>query len=154
MNKKEIQNKSFEEIANQMVLYKIRESWFQIVKFFDKIASDYDMSISMAFVLIALNEKEGTPVTKIAPRIGMEPNSLSRILKKLKERSLIEKIGDKNDKRMVQIKLTEEGEKLRVIALKVVFKFENFLVENIDKQEIESFFKIANLVPKAVLKFD
>lgn len=154
MNKKETQNKSFEEIANQMVLYKIRESWLQIVKFFDKIASEYDMSISMAFVLIALNEKEGTPVTKIAPRIGMEPNSLSRILKKLKERALIYKIADKKDRRMVQIKLTAEGEKMREIALKVVFKFENILVENIEKQEIDSFFKIVNLVPKAVLKFD
>lgn len=154
MNKKETQNKTFEEIANQMVLYKIRESWLQIVKFFDKIASEYDMSISMAFVLIALNEKEGTPVTKIAPRIGMEPNSLSRILKKLKERALINKVADKKDKRMVQIKLTAEGEKMREIALKVVFKFENILVENIEKQEIESFFKIVNLVPKAVLKFD
>lgn len=154
MNKKETQNKSFEEIANQMVLYKIRESWLQIVKFFDKIASDYDMSLSMAFVLIALSEEEGTPVTKIAPRIGMEPNSLSRILKKLKERSLIIKKADKNDKRMVKIQLTSEGEKLRVIALKVVFKFENNLIENVDKQEIESFFKIVNLVPKAVSKFE
>jgi DNA-binding MarR family transcriptional regulator len=154
MNKKEIENKSFEEIANQMVLYKIRESWFQIVKFFDKIAGEYDMSLSMAFVLIALNEKEGTPVTKIAPRIGMEPNSLSRILKKLKERSLIIKNADKNDKRMVQIQLTKEGEKLRLIALKVVFKFENILIENIDKNELESFFKIVNLVPKAVTEFD
>lgn len=154
MNKKETQNKSFEEIANQMVLYKIRESWLQIVKFFDKIASDYDMSISMAFVLIALNEKEGTPVTKIAPRIGMEPNSLSRILKKLKERALINKIADETDKRMVQIKLTEEGEKMREIALKVVFKFENILVKNVEKQELESFFKIVNLVPNAILRFE
>ena len=34
----------------------------------------------MAFVLLTINERFGTAVTKIAP-MGMEPNSLSRILK-------------------------------------------------------------------------
>ena len=43
----------------------------------------------MAFVLLTINEKYGTPVTKIAPRMNMEPNSLSRILESLEEKRFI-----------------------------------------------------------------
>ena len=44
----------------------------------------------MAFVLLTINETYGTPVTKIAPRMSMEPNSLSRILNSLEKKVYIE----------------------------------------------------------------
>ena len=50
------------------------------------MAAEHDTTVSMAFVLLAINEEEGTPVTRIAPRMGMEPNSLSRILKSMEEK--------------------------------------------------------------------
>src|SRR3954470_1458824 len=105
----------FEQTANQMVLYHLRTSWLNIAKVFNDKASLYNGTISMAFVLMAIYEEDGVPVTKIAPRIGMEPNSLSRTLNSLEESKAITRKQDENDQRKVLVFLTPEGKKLRKI---------------------------------------
>lgn len=152
MTKKTYENQSFEAIAEKMIIYKIRESWFHIARFYDKMAEEYGVSISAAFVLIALNEEEGTPVTKVAPRIGMEPNSLSRILKKMVEDGLIVKNEAKTDKRKVLLKLTKKGKSMREIALRAVFKLESSLLKGLTNVNLEEFFKVMDEVPHAILK--
>ncbi len=48
---------------------------------------------------------------KLGPKMGMEPRSLTRMIKSLEEKGWIEKRMDNSDKRMVNIHLTETGEK-------------------------------------------
>lgn len=152
MSKKTYENQSFEAIAEKMIIYKIRESWFHIARFYDKMAEEYGVSISVAFVLLALNEEDGTPVTKVAPRIGMEPNSLSRILKKMVDEGLIVKTLTKKDKRKVLMKLTEKGKSMREIALRAVFKLESALLKGLSEVKLEEFFKVTDEIPKAISK--
>ncbi|MEZ5009036.1 MAG: MarR family transcriptional regulator [Chitinophagales bacterium] len=144
---------SFESVANKVVVYKIREAWLNIAKLYNELASEYDASISMAFILLAIDQKEGTPVTKIAPRMGMEPNSLSRSLKTLEDQGMILRKKDKVDKRKVYIKLTEQGAKMRVIALKAVFNSEKTIIKDIPKEKLEIFFEVINHVPEAIKEF-
>lgn len=61
----------FQEAANKMVVYHLRTSWLSLSKLFNELASHYDGTLSHAFVLLAIYEDDGVPVTKIAPRIGM-----------------------------------------------------------------------------------
>jgi DNA-binding MarR family transcriptional regulator len=99
----------FQEAADKMVLYHLRTSWLSIAKVFNDKALLYNGTISMAFILMAIYEEEGVPVTKIAPRIGMEPNSLSRTLNTLEENGAISRKQDENDQRKVLVFLTPEG---------------------------------------------
>ena len=133
-------------IATQLVVYQIKTAWLQIQKMGDKIASKYDASLSMAFVLMAIFEESGTPVTKIAPRIGMEPNSLSRLLKRLEKKNYIYKQKDKADKRIVLIRLTELGIDRREVALRAVFQMEKTLIKKLTDQDLQGFFKVMNAV--------
>ena len=133
-------------IATQLVVYQIKTAWLQIQKMGDKIASKYDASLSMAFVLMAIFEESGTPVTKIAPRIGMEPNSLSRLLKRLEKKNYIYKQKDKADKRIVLIRLTELGMDRREVALRAVFQMEKTLIKKLTDQDLQGFFKVMNAV--------
>lgn len=144
---------SFEEIANQMVLYRLKTSWLTIARVFNEVAASEGLSLSMAFVLVALNEEAGTEVTKIAPRIGLEPNSLSRILKELEKNKLITKKKDKNDKRKVYISLTPTGKLKRQLALKVVFKMEHKLIEQIGQKDLAGFIRVTDQVSDAVERF-
>lgn len=65
----------FEYIANAMGLYKMKTSWLKIEKFYNEIVFVNEGSLSMTFVLLAINNNEnGSLVTSIAPRIGMKPN--------------------------------------------------------------------------------
>jgi DNA-binding MarR family transcriptional regulator len=144
---------SFEEVADKVIIYKIREAWLNISKLYNEMASEYDASISMAFILLAIDEEDGSPVTKIAPRMGMEPNSLSRSLKNLEDKGMIIRKKDKIDNRKVYILLTKNGKKMREIALKAVFKLEKTIVKDIPKEQLQTFFEVINHVPSAIKEF-
>ena len=140
-------------MADQLVIYQLRSSWFQISKLYNEIAAEHNASVSMAFVLLAINEEEGTPVTKIAPRMGMEPNSLSRILKSMEEDGFILRKKDEADKRMAYVCLTEKGKEKREVALKAVYRLERAIVNQIDEKKLEAFFEVARHIPDAIDEF-
>jgi DNA-binding MarR family transcriptional regulator len=143
----------FEQTANKMVLYHLRTSWLNIAKIFNDKASLYNGTISMAFVLMAIYEEDGVPVTKIAPRIGMEPNSLSRTLNSLEESKAIIRKPDENDQRKVLVFLTPEGKKLRKIALKTVFDLEKRITENLSPKQLKAFKEVIESVTTSLDDF-
>ena len=136
-----------------MVIYHLRTSWLNIAKIFNDKASLYNGTISMAFVLMAIYEEDGVPVTKIAPRIGMEPNSLSRILNSLEETNAITRKQDENDQRKVLVFLTPEGKKLRKIALKTVFELEKKITEKLTPKQLKAFSEVIEQVTISLDEF-
>lgn len=136
-----------------MVTYQLRSSWLAISKLYNELAKQYDSTLSMAFVLLAIDDQKGTPVTKIAPRIGMEPNSLSRLLNSLEERGAIFRQNDTIDQRKVYVFLTELGKDYRRIAITTVFELENELTKNLSNEQLQKFFEVMQQVPTAIKSF-
>jgi len=143
----------FQEAADKMVLYHLRTSWLNISKIFNDKATLHNGTISMAFILMAIYEEDGVPVTKIAPRIGMEPNSLSRTLNSLEESGAIMRKPDENDQRKVLVFLTDEGKKLRKIALKTVFNLEKKITQNLTTEQLEIFNEVIEKVSSSLDEF-
>jgi DNA-binding MarR family transcriptional regulator len=143
----------FEQVADGMITYHLRSSWLAISKLYNELAKKYDSTLAMAFVLLAIDDTKGTPVTKIAPRIGMEPNSLSRLLNSLEERGAIYRSSDTIDQRKVFVFLTEQGVEYRKIALKTVFDLERELTKSLESSQLKSFFEVMRNVPVAIKNF-
>ena len=137
---------NYEKIASGVVVNRIRSSWIELFKFYNDQASKEGGTLSMAFVLLTINEKYGTPVTKIAPRMNMEPNSLSRLLKSLEEKGFISKRKDLTDKRKVYICLTKSGLKLRDKASEKLFALEKIIKSKISNTELTSFFNVLDYI--------
>jgi MarR family transcriptional regulator, organic hydroperoxide resistance regulator len=144
---------NFQEVANKIAIYKIRSAWLAIAKLYNDMASQYDGTLSESFVLLAIDDKDGTPVTKIAPRMGMEPNSLSRILKSMEKKGAIYRKDDPDDQRRVIVCLTEMGRTHREIALKAVFHLEKTIIRNQSPEKMNTFFEVIDSVPEAVSTF-
>jgi len=97
----------------------------------------------MAIGYVLLNiDKEGTPSTKLGPRMGMEPTSLSRILKSMEELKLIKRVADKSDKRIVKIQLTAKGREMREVSKVAVMRFNSMVYENIPSEKLSTFFEV------------
>ena len=141
---------NYEKIAEGVVVNRIRSSWIELFKLYNDQAAEKGVSLSMAFVLLTINEKFGTPVTKIAPRMSMEPNSLSRILKAMEKKGAIYKRKDKSDKRKVFICLTEYGIELRDLAAQRLFSFEKAIHEKVNQNDIIAFFRVMDTIPNVV----
>jgi len=142
----------YEIYAEQIIVHKIRSAWFEMSRMFNQVAKANNITLSIGLTLIAIYEEKGTPVTKIAPRMGLEANSLSRILKSMEKDGLIERVPNSIDKRSVLVKLTEKGQNIRNVSLKSVFRLNNAMLKDLDPIKVKHFYEVINSVPKSTAK--
>ncbi|MFL2567402.1 MAG: MarR family winged helix-turn-helix transcriptional regulator [Flavobacteriales bacterium] len=122
--------------------YNIRKTWFNITKMYNRTATDYMASTSLAMIVLNIDMLEGTPSTQLGPNMGMESTSLSRSLNKLEESGYITRKPDPKDKRKSIIHLTKSGLEGREVAKEIVLDFNNKVFSHFDKSEMDTFFKI------------
>jgi DNA-binding MarR family transcriptional regulator len=123
--------------------YHIQSSWHCIARMYNQIASQFGFSRAIGYVLLNVSD-DGTPATKIAPMLGMEPTSLSRMLRSMEDKGLIYRKGDDSDKRKVLIYLTKEGHRIRDISSLVVKGFNEKVFEKVDRKAFESLVNISS----------
>ncbi|MCS5490983.1 MarR family winged helix-turn-helix transcriptional regulator [Algoriphagus limi] len=126
----------------ETVDYHIKSAWHAISRMYNQRAAAEGFTTAIGFVLININSKEGTPATKIAPMIGLETRSLTRMLKTMEEKGLIYKKQDPSDKRSVRIFLTEEGKRKKEASVQTIKEFNEQVREVISEEELKNFFQV------------
>ena len=126
----------------ETVDFNIKVAWHAISRMYNQQAAKYDITMSIGFVLLNINSEEGTPATKIAPLMGLESRSLTRLLKGMEEKGLVYREIDKHDKRLVKIFLTALGKRKKEKAREVVLKFNKTLREHIPTHKLNTFFEV------------
>lgn len=126
----------------ETVDYNVKVCWHAIARMYNLQAAQYGITTSIGFVLLNIHPQEGTPATKIAPKMGLEARSLTRILKSMEEDGLIYKVGDAVDKRSVRIFLTDKGLAKKEVARQTVKTFNQKVRAVIPAEELELFFKV------------
>jgi DNA-binding MarR family transcriptional regulator len=126
----------------ETVDHNIKMAWHAIARMYTQQAVQYDATMSMGFVLLNINSDEGTPATKIAPLMGLEARSLTRLLKSMEEKRLIYREADKFDKRSVRIRLTKEGKAKKEKAREKVLRFNEVVRKEIPMEKLHVFFEV------------
>jgi DNA-binding MarR family transcriptional regulator len=135
----------------ETVDYVIKAAWHAIARMYNQQASKHDITMSMGFVLLNIHA-EGTPATKIAPLMGLEARSLSRLLKSMEEKGLIYREADPGDKRMVRIVLTKEGKKKKEKSRETVLRFNEAIRDQINRNKLNTFFQVLQDIQKIIEK--
>lgn len=134
----------------ETVDYPIKSAWHAISRMYNQQAAEEGFTTAIGFVLLNINSKEGTPATKIAPLIGLETRSLTRMLKTMEEKGLIFKQADPVDKRSVRIFLTEEGKRKKEISVESVRRFNLEVRAELTEAELASFFGVIAKIQKVI----
>lgn len=121
--------------------FHIRWAWHRIARQYNQEAARHNASMSAGYILLSI-EPEGTPSTKLGPRMGMEPTSLSRTLKTMEQNGYIERKPDAADKRVVRIFLTAKGKRHRDLAREGVIRFNKNLQKRIEAEKLDVFFEV------------
>ena len=100
--------------------------------------------MATGFALVSIDPEEGTPSTALGPKMGMEATSLSRTLKIMEEKGLIERKPNPLDGRGVLIHLTPFGIEMRDFSKKVVLGFDDAVKENVSEEDLKTFKRVAN----------
>jgi DNA-binding MarR family transcriptional regulator len=130
----------------QTIDHALRATWQAVAKMYNEQAVKHDSTMAMAFVLLNIDSKNGTPSTSLGPQMGMEPTSLSRILKSMEEKGAIYREKNPNDGRSVLIKLTKFGIEKRNISREHVLLFNETVRKNISEEKIKCFFEVAETI--------
>lgn len=134
----------------ETVDYNIKAAWHAIARMYNQQALKYGGTMSIGFALLNIHTEEGTPATKIAPMMGLEARSLTRLLKSMEEKGLIYRETDKNDKRSVRIRLTKEGKKNKEKAKNTVLRFNEVVREEIDDEKLNAFFDVLKKINQII----
>ena len=132
------------------VEYSLRTSWQSIKKMYNEEAKKYGGTHSIGFALLSIHPKKGTSSTSIGPIMGLEANSLSRLLKTMEINKLIIRKPNPNDGIGIIILLTKECLKKRDITKNKVIKFNRLIENNISKKDLTVFLKTTNKIKNLI----
>jgi DNA-binding MarR family transcriptional regulator len=136
----------------ETVDHHIKAAWHSIARMYNQQAAAYDATMAMGFVLLTINAEDGTPATKIAPLMGLEARSLTRLLNTMEERGVIVRKTDVVDKRSVRVYLTEAGKRKREKAKETVLNFNESIREVITQEKLDVFFEVIQAIQHVVEK--
>jgi len=124
----------------------LRATWQAVAKMYNEQASKHESTMAMAFLLLKVDKKHGTPSTSLGPLMGMEPTSFSRILKNMEEKGFIYREKNPDDGRGVLIKLTEFGFEKRNISKQHVAQFHEIVKKHISEEKLKHFFEVTETI--------
>ncbi len=130
--------------------HQLRATWQAVAKMYNEQATKHNSTMAIAFVLLNIDKRNGTPSTSLGPLMGMEPTSLSRILKSMEDRNFITREKNPDDGRGVLIKLTSLGIEKRKISKGHVYQFNNKIRESLTEKKIETFFEVTQTINKLI----
>jgi len=128
----------------------LRATWQAVSKMYNEEASRYGATMATGLALLSIDTEEGVPSTSLGPRMGMESTSLSRTLKTMENQGLIRREPNPEDGRGVLIRLTKEGLEKRLLSRDVVMQFNRVIEESVSSKELETFYKVIELILKKV----
>lgn len=115
--------------------YFLKVVWQSIANRYNQIAAGVGITQSIGYLLINIDEIEGTSVSQVASLLGLKSTSLSRMLSNLEKQNLIYREAGLDDKRLVKVFLTPLGREKRQAAKAVVREFNEYLNTHISDDE-------------------
>ena len=131
----------------------LRSTWNAVSKMYNREASKFDSTMATGFALLNI-EAEGTPSSSLGPKLGMESTSLSRLLKSMEKKKLINRVPNPKDGRGVLIFLTPFGKEKRDDSRSVVLNFNQIIEKQLTAVQIKHFFEVTDCVMQESKKFE
>ena len=133
-------------MKDKTIDYVLRTTWLAVNKMYNEEAAQFETTMATGFALLSIDPEFGTPSTSLGPKMGMEATSLSRTLKSMEEKGLIERKPNPEDGRGVIIHLTEFGREKRAYSREKVLTFNEAIRNNIEPEKLQHFYEVADLI--------
>ncbi|MDN3723698.1 MarR family transcriptional regulator [Aequorivita sp. SDUM287046] len=139
-----------EKPKEKTIDYLLRSTWMNVTKMYNEEAGKIGSTMATGFALISIDPENGTPSTALGPKMGMEATSLSRTLKSMEKKGLIERKPNPEDGRGVLIHLTPFGQQMREFSKSVVLGFDEAVKKNVTPEELRTFKKVAETITELI----
>ena len=101
-----------------------------------------NLSPAQGRILMALWEQDDIPVRKLASLTSLDKSTLSLSLSRMEQFGIVKRMGDTSDRRVVRLKLTDNGRMLRQSCVKAMQELEVMLYKDIPQDEKDTFLRV------------
>ena len=133
--------------------YFLKVVWQTVANKYNNLVSEFGITQSIGYLLINIDEKDGTTVSQAATLLGLKSTSLSRMLNQLEKSGLIYRESNEGDKRSVKIYLTPLGNEKRKLARALVKQFNNYLNAHISENDKAYLIKMLKKISQLTVSF-
>lgn len=133
-------------MKDKTIDYVLRTTWLAVNKMYNEEAAQFGTSMATGFALLSIDPENGTPSTSLGPKMGMEATSLSRTLKVMEKKGLIERKPNPEDGRGVLIYLTDFGKEKRDYSKERVLIFNNAIKNKVSEEQLKNFYEVAEVI--------
>jgi DNA-binding MarR family transcriptional regulator len=133
-------------MKDKTIDYVLRTTWLAVTKMYNEEAAKFESTMATGFALLSMDPEKGTPSTSLGPKMGMEATSLSRTLKSMEEKGLIERKPNPEDGRGVLIYLTDFGKEKRAYSREKVLTFNETIKNSVTKEKLDNFYEVAEII--------
>ncbi|RZJ72183.1 MarR family transcriptional regulator [Flavobacterium sp.] len=137
-------------MKDKTIDYILRATWQAVARMYNEEANKYGATMATGFALLSMDREDGTPSTALGPKMGMEATSLTRTLKSMEEKGLIERRPNPEDGRGVLIYLTDFGREKRELSKNTVLQFNNTIREKVGDEKLRHFAEVAEAINELI----
>ena len=106
----------------------------------------FDLTFSQVGILRFIGPSGKETMKSIADHLGVTPPSATEIVKEMEKKSLVKRINDKKDRRVVYIILSPPAKKLSVLLYKQKELMFKKMLSKLNKKDYESFERIIRIL--------
>ena len=101
---------------NEQLCYSLYATTIAINRTYKPMLDALGITYPQYLALSALWEQDGLTITAIADRLGLEPSTITPLVKRLEQAGLVDRQRNPADERQVQVTLTGKGKALQAEA--------------------------------------
>ncbi len=108
-----------------------------ITRTYQPLLDELGITYPQYLVLMVLWEIDGLTVNEIREKLILNTNTVTPLLKRMEQNTLLKRVRDRNDERKVIVTLTEQGRELREKAAQVPFRLiERLQTDDLSEEEV------------------
>ena len=121
-------------IALQRQIYQLVKSY----ELCDKVClSQYGVSSSQGYAMLSLPQEGSLTMNELSERMELSCSTMTRIVDPLVNKMFVQRKSDYEDRRIVRISLTEQGQKLRLSMEKELQDFFKHVLGEVQDDELQ-----------------
>ncbi|KTD83576.1 MarR family winged helix-turn-helix transcriptional regulator [Paenibacillus etheri] len=111
----------------------------KIVDEFNRRLKDIGITKVKWTALFFIGEKDGISQKELSQKMNVNESSIARLLDRMEREKLCSRVRDSQDRRIIRINLTQEGEALRAELLPIGQNFHDDATNGISQEELHIF---------------
>lgn len=123
----------------------------EVIKVYKPLLDKYGLTYTQYIAMLVIWEHETITVKEMGKNLHLDSGTLTPVLKKLLSMELIIKYRDINDDRVVVIKLTQKGRKLKDEIIDIPEQMKCKIGEN--SEEVKELKELKEILDRLLLKF-